>query len=121
MLYLNLAPIFATRGIERPYSYLVKAGFTHHTAFNLLSSNTRSFRLDHIEDLCRILVCEPNDLLAWKPDQNVHYPSLNPLEKLRPNNSEATLNNTLATLPLSELKKATKDFLNIVKEEETSS
>ncbi|MBK8628480.1 MAG: hypothetical protein IPN86_23875 [Saprospiraceae bacterium] len=31
MLYLNLAPIFAARGIERPYSYLVKAGFTHHT------------------------------------------------------------------------------------------
>ena len=117
MLYLNLAPIFAARGIERPYSYLVKAGFTHHTAFNLLSSNTRSFRLDHIEALCRILVCEPNDLLAWKPEPNVHYPSQNPLEKLRPNSSETVLNTTLATLPFSELKKATKDFLNNVKDE----
>ena len=117
MLYLHLAPIFAARGIKRPYSFLVKAGFTHHAAKSILHSNTRSFRLDHIENLCRVLVCEPNDLLAWKPDQNVQYTAHNTLEKLRIYGPEPTLNETLATMPFSELKKATKDFLNLGKEE----
>ena len=80
---------------------------------HLLNSNTRSFRLDHIEALCRILVCEPNDLLAWKPDQNVHYAAQNPLDKLRVSGPEPTLNETLATMPLAELKRATKDFLEL--------
>ncbi len=117
MLYLHLSPIFAARGIKRPYSFLIKAGFTHHAASSILHSSTRSFRLDHIEDLCRVLVCEPNDLLAWKPDQNVQYAAHNPLEKLRVYGNEPTLNETLATMPFSELKKVTKDFLNIDKEE----
>lgn len=117
MLYLHLSPIFAARGIKRPYSFLIKAGFTHHAATSILHSSTRSFRLDHIEKLCRVLVCEPNDLLAWKPDQNVQYAAHNPLEKLRIYGPEPTLNETLATMPFSELKKATKDFLNLGKEE----
>jgi len=112
MLYLNLGPIFSARSIKRPYSFLIKSGFTHHAAQSILHSQTRTFRLDHIEDLCRILVCEPNDLLAWVPDQNVSYPSQNPLEKLRVSVSELTLNDTLASMPFSELKKATKDFLD---------
>ena len=117
MLYLHLSPIFAARGIKRPYSFLIKAGFTHHAASSILHSSTRSFRLDHIEDLCRVLVCEPNDLLAWKPDQNVQYAAHNPLEKLRIYGPEPTLNETLATMPFSELKKVTKDFLNLGREE----
>ncbi len=117
MLYLNLGPIFATRGIKRPYSFLVKSGFTSHTARTILHSQTRTFRLDHIEDLCRILVCEPNDLLAWKPNQYVTYAAQNPLEKLRVSASVPTLNNTLATMPFSKLKKATQDFLDLEKEQ----
>jgi DNA-binding Xre family transcriptional regulator len=117
MLYLHSAPIFAARGIKRPYSFLIKAGFTHHAAKIILNGNTRIFRLDHIEDLCRVLVCEPNDLLAWKPDQNVQYAAHNPLEKLRVYGPEPTLNETLASMPFSELKKVTKDFLNLGKEE----
>ncbi|HMT54825.1 MAG TPA: helix-turn-helix transcriptional regulator [Saprospiraceae bacterium] len=112
MLKLNLAPIFAARGIKYPYTFLVKSGFTYHTATNLLNSKTRSFRLDHIEDLCRILVCEPNDLLEWSPELDVHYAAKNPLEKLRVSNTELSLTETLASMPLSDLKKATKDFLD---------
>ena len=116
MLYLHLSPIFAARGIKRPYSFLVKAGFTHHTATNVLKSSTCAIRLDHIEDLCRVLVCEPNDLFAWVPDKNVLYPAQNPLEKFRPSDPDVTFNNTLVTMHFSELKKVTKDFLNFGKE-----
>lgn len=70
MLFLNLKPILAARGIERPYSFLVKAGFTPPTAHNLLHSNTSTFRLKHIEKLCLILNCTPSDLLLWKKNSN---------------------------------------------------
>lgn len=51
MLSLNLNQIFKARGIERPYTFLVKAGFTPHSANALLNSKTKTFRLDHIENI----------------------------------------------------------------------
>ncbi len=69
MLSLNLKPIFKARGIDRPFTFLVKAGLTSHAANTVLNSTTKSFRLDHIEVLCRTLVCEPNDLLLSTPDK----------------------------------------------------
>lgn len=63
MLSLNLDPIFKVRGIESPHTALVKAGIHSSTAKRILYGNVRSFRLDHIEILCRILICEPHDLL----------------------------------------------------------
>ncbi|HRQ29972.1 MAG TPA: helix-turn-helix domain-containing protein [Saprospiraceae bacterium] len=69
MLSLNLAPIFRMRGIEKPYSFLVKARRSQHSATKILNDMTQIFRLDHVGLLCDLFVCEPNDLLAWKPDK----------------------------------------------------
>ncbi|WP_298121780.1 helix-turn-helix transcriptional regulator [Flavobacterium sp.] len=105
MLSLNLRPIFTTRGIEKPYSFLVKNGFTSHTANSLLNSKTRVFRLDHIELLCEILLCEPNDLLMWKPDSGKTIAPNNPLNKLIANTETKTdLKKTLFSLPYQQLK-----------------
>ena len=103
MIYLNLKPIFEARGIGRPFSFLVKAGFTYHTAHNLLNGNTSTIRFDHLEDLCRILVCEPNDLFAWLPDNDKHYPSINPLEKLKPMPATNHLHHAMASMPYKDL------------------
>jgi len=110
MLSLNLTPIFKARGIQKPYSFLVKNGFTNFTASNILNANSRSFRLDHIEMLCNILVCEPNDLLLFTPDKNKQYAPNNPLLKLAGDNSTGNWPATLATLPFKELKEATKNI-----------
>lgn len=117
MLSLNLRPIFSTRGIEKPYSFLVKNGFTSHAANNLLNSKTRVFRLDHIELLCEVLLCEPNDLLLWKPDSDKTIAPNNPLNKLMANEESKTdLKNTLFNLPYQQLKeisnKLTKEIDN---------
>lgn len=105
MLSLHLRPIFSAKGIEKPYSFLVKNGFTSHAANNLLNSKTRVFRLDHIELLCEVLLCEPNDLLAWKPDSSKIIAPNNPLHKLIVNEENKTdLKNTLFTLPYQQLK-----------------
>ncbi|MCK7591144.1 helix-turn-helix transcriptional regulator [Subsaxibacter sp. CAU 1640] len=84
MLSLNLRPIFKMRGISEPFSYLTKAGFTNHTAHRLLNSHNRNFSLDAIEKLCELLICEPNDLLAWTPNKNTTVRNDHPLYLLKP-------------------------------------
>lgn len=110
MLSLNLDPIFKARGITKPYSFLVKNGFTNFTASNLLNYGTRSFRLDHIEMLCNMLVCEPNDLLLFTPDKGKQYAPNNPLLKLAGDDSNNDWSDTLANMPFKELKEATKNM-----------
>lgn len=105
MLTLNLNVLFRARGIERPYTFLVNAGLTPHTANVLLNSKSRVFRLDHVEKLCLILKCEPNDLLVWSANKNEVIPEDHPLTKLKYNNSPSIdLKATLLNMPYSELK-----------------
>jgi len=113
MLSLNLTPIFKARGIEKPFSYLVKAGLSAHSAHAIVNSNTRSFRLDHIELLCRTLICEPNDLLLWAPDKDKQYSDDHPLFKLQQQDNAKDMKKTMATLPYKQLKEITKQINNV--------
>ena len=40
MLSYNLKPIFKAGGINKPYAFFVKAGFTHHTATDPVNNKT---------------------------------------------------------------------------------
>lgn len=108
MLFLNLTPIFKIRGIEKPYTFLVKGGFSAHSATTILNYRTRTFRLDHIELLCDILVCEPNDLLAWTPEKGKKYSENCPLSKLELQPLDTKLLETFSTMTYKELKEVTK-------------
>jgi DNA-binding Xre family transcriptional regulator len=112
MLNLNLRPIFQARGIERPYTYLVKAGISRATAHNILNSKTRVFRLDHIELLCRVLICEPNDLLAYVPDPDSLLQDTHPLNNLiQDETSKPGIKESFANIPYKELKEITKQLV----------
>lgn len=114
MLIYNLKVLFRERGIERPFSFLVKAGIAPATAHNILHNNTRTSKLRHIELLCRIVLCEPNDLLVWVPDKGVVYPDDLPLWKLVRKSEGEELVAMLSKMPLDELREVTK----IVRERE---
>jgi DNA-binding Xre family transcriptional regulator len=116
MLSFNLEPIFKARGIQKPFSFLIKAGFTPHTAHHIISGDSRSFRLDHIEQLCLVLKCEPNDLLLFSPDKNQHYPENLPLFNLKAEEQRTDLN-VLADIPFKDLKRLTAAILHSQKEE----
>ena len=108
MLYLNLRPIFSARGIEKPSQFLVKNGFNSTAAHRLLHSQTRVIKLDHIEKLCEILICEPTDLFLWIPDKGKYYPPNSPLHQLiSPKENQTDLKQTLSTLPYQQLKEIT--------------
>jgi DNA-binding Xre family transcriptional regulator len=111
MLTLNLTPIFTLRGITKPYAFLVKEGFSPNTAHRLINSETRVFKLDHIEKLCTVLVCEPNDLLLWTPPKNQKVNPDFPLSKLIQTKNNLAPNNPLAQIPYKELKNITNTII----------
>ena len=110
MLSIDLTHIFKARGIDRPYTFLVKAGFTSHTAHSLLNSSTRAFKLDHIELLCKALICEPNDLLVFSPDKDQVFSADHPLLKLNQVDNSQNWRQTLATVPYKQLKEIAKQI-----------
>lgn len=110
MLSFNLHEIFKARQIERPYSFLVKAGISPQSATKIINSDTRILRLDHIEKLCLILHCEPNDLLVYKPDSNSYVSENHPLNKLISNDADSKWQEKFKTLPLSQLKEISRQI-----------
>lgn len=104
MLILNIMPVIRARNIDNPYSFLVKSGFSRHSAHTLLYSKGRSFRLDHIEKLCFVLLCEPHDLLLWIPSEEDRISPDHPLHKLKEQISVTDWRKTLASMPLQQLK-----------------
>jgi DNA-binding Xre family transcriptional regulator len=112
MLSFNLHEIFKARQIDKPYSFLVKAGISPQSAEKIVSNQCRVFRLDHIEILCKVLHCEPNDLLTFSQDIHSPIQENHPLHKLIANDKDLHWNETLRTLPLSQLKELSKQLAN---------
>ncbi len=111
MLTLHIAPVFKARGIDKPFSFMVKNGMTPHSAHKLLSGTLRVIRLDHVEFLCRILVCEPNDLLYWSPSGQEKLPASHPLTQLKQAGFDTNWKETLASVPLHQLKEITSNMV----------
>ena len=110
MLTYNIREICAARGIERPFSYLVKNGFTYGVAARLVRNEPLSIRLDHIEQLCILLYCTPDDLITWKPTKDKPIPPDHPLQRLKKDQALTDLYGTLKTLPLDRLNEVA-DFI----------
>lgn len=71
MLKLDVIRVMKEKAIAKPYTFLTAHGFTHHTAYRLTNGRPASISLSHLEKLCRILLCEPHDLLAYTRDSSV--------------------------------------------------
>lgn len=83
MLKFNMKRVFQARGIERPYSFLVRAGFSPNHATRVVNGRVKQLNLDDIERLCVLLKCMPNDLLEWTPGKNFIPGQEHPLSSLQ--------------------------------------
>ena len=108
MLYFNLETVMKARQIERPYSFLVKAGISPHSATTLLNAEIRSLRLDHIEIVCELLHCEPNDLIVFKPSDSQKLQKNHPLNKFIPKEQDTNWQDTIKMVPIAKLKEIAK-------------
>jgi DNA-binding Xre family transcriptional regulator len=73
MLKYNLERLFRLRGISKPIPYLMKFGFTRAVSSGLVNNHLKAMPTKHIEKLCLVFQCTPNDLLEWTPNEGVNY------------------------------------------------
>lgn len=100
MLVFNPKRIFTLRGIERPYNYLVKSGVAAPTAQKLLNGKTIHFKIVHLEKICRILNCTPNDLFEWKPDEGAPVAENHALKTLERSGTTRRLTEIIKDIPI---------------------
>lgn len=116
MIQLNLKPLFALRGVDKPYQFLLHAGFSHHVASNLVAGKMKSLSLEQLERLCHCLLCEPNELLVWQVANINNYPPNYPLRKLLSKENLISLKEELKGLNYTELREITQDFAGKIKQ-----
>lgn len=103
MLFFSLKRIFKARSIEHPYKFLVQNGFVSFTAHKFKNSKVEQIRLDHIEKLCILLNCTPNDIFEWVPDNLLDDRADHPLQQIRKKEKKIEINKLLAKLSLEKL------------------
>jgi DNA-binding Xre family transcriptional regulator len=107
MLKLNIQRILAGRAIERPFTYLVKQGFSKNFAFRLNAGKMRQVKLSDIEKLCVMFHCTPNELLEWIPAEKANTAN-HPLRDLIRINSNVDIRAVLNALPYDKLDEMAK-------------
>ena len=104
MLTLQIKELCALRGIKSPLAALMKAGMGQRVANDYLMGTKKNMMLKHIEALCKLLRCAPNDLFAWMPENKTEdYPE-NPLQKIR-QRELPDLQKVIGSLSLEEVRK----------------
>jgi len=108
MLQLNLKRIFKARGIEQPYKFLAQSGFVPFTAHKYKNGKVEHMRLDHIEKLCTVLNCTPNDIFEWSPDDLLDDRADHPLQKIRTREKKIEITKLLSKMSLEKLEEIEK-------------
>ena len=104
MLYYDFVSVIHARGVEKPYAWLVKKGFTHHMASRISMNDVKQFSLKHMEQLCEVLGCAPHDLMVWRPNTEKEDVESNPLQALRRRHKPTNIKQLMSQLSLKEIK-----------------
>ncbi|NNV53962.1 helix-turn-helix domain-containing protein [Limnovirga soli] len=83
MLVLNIKNLCRLRGIPHPQKALIQAGISDKVATQYLKGNKSTILLAHIEILCKLLNCRPDNLFAWQPDTPADDQPNHPLQGIR--------------------------------------
>lgn len=104
MLYLNVKRVLTLRGIDKPYAFLVKNGFSHPTAINFINGRTLQIKIRQIEQLCLLLNCEPSDLFEWREtDKSPAIEENQALNNLKRERSAPTITEIVNELPFGKM------------------
>jgi DNA-binding Xre family transcriptional regulator len=103
MLTFNFTRIFKSRGIDKPFSYLVKLGYSDNYATRIVNNKIERLTLKDIEKLCELFQCTPNDFLEWIPGSNDLKNENHPLSSLKRSDKVVQLTKILNSVPLDKL------------------
>jgi DNA-binding Xre family transcriptional regulator len=116
MLQLQLSNVLRQRGIQDPIKFLVKKGFTYHTAHRLVNNLVDSVSYSNLEKLCIILNCTINDLFLWSKDNNDDVSESHPINKLAAEANPTSISQALMQLPydkIMQLEKIVNELKNM--------
>ena len=105
MLTFNPRRVFRLRGINNDLTFMMKNGFIRSTASNLLNGYTRYVKDEHLEKLCLLLHCTPNDLFDWTPAANTLTAEDHPLQTLKRGDAPKNIADIVKNIPLDKLDK----------------
>jgi DNA-binding Xre family transcriptional regulator len=103
MLRLNIQRNLAGRAIDKPYTYLVKHGFSKNLASRIKTSKMKQMKLADIERLCLLFQCTPNELLEWVPAEKENDAAAQPLRDLIRVNANVNIRAILNALPYAQI------------------
>ena len=108
MLKYNFTRVFRAKAIERPYSFLRKAGFSENFSSKVKNNRVNRLNLDLLERLCESIGCTPNDFMEWTPDNHASLAHNHPLNELRRTEKIFDLTAAINSLPLYKLEEIEK-------------
>jgi|GEM_PF-249537 len=104
MLIFNPRRMFALRGIERPNYLLRRNGFAPMPASRLLAGAADgSVKIKHIETLCKLLNCTPNDLFEYRQGRDEVIADNHPLKTLAPRDVPPSIVELIKDIPTEKL------------------
>jgi len=65
-IVLDLMPVFKSRNIQYPFSFLVEIGMSNSTASKMLKGEAVQINFTQLTKLCLNLNCTPNDIMALR-------------------------------------------------------
>ena len=103
MITINVRRIARLKGIERPYTFLTKRGFTHHIAKQFIAGSVKRLHFGDLEKLCRVFQCEPYDLYDYQVPSDLVQTSTDPLAFLKKNEPAADIQAIIRSLSLKQM------------------
>jgi len=103
MLTFNFSRIFKARGIDKPFSYLVKVGYPDNFAARIVNNRIKRLYLADLEKLCEPLQSTPNDLLEWIPESKDKTNDKHPLISIKRSDKVVQLTQISNSVPLDKL------------------
>jgi len=118
MLRFDPRRVFGLRGIKKELTFLMNNGIGRSTASNLLNFNVTYVKIAHLEKLCLLLRCTPNDLFGWKPPKDAVIDEAHPLGRLKRGPDPKNITDMVSDLPLEKLEQI-EGLLNQLRDEQS--
>ena len=104
MIRLRIKALMETKGVRYPNKALIALGISARVAGKYLSGKKQTLALKHIDRICLLLRCQPNDLLEWVPDDPTQNDPTQPLQALKPK-ERFNVNEVLKKMTPEEIRK----------------
>lgn len=106
MLKLKLKEMLAMQGIAKPTIWLAKTiGISYTKALRVLNNEHKTIALKDMSEICKLLICTPNDLFYWDNAKEKLHPSHPCVQQLLPPPKNAEWKKIFNQLPPSSMSK----------------